>query len=80
MPCGIPDKGVTTLSQELRKPLTITDVIYPFLKSFSHEFECDMKMLSYEVRKDVVNHLKKENLTSDITEAQLLRNNDLKLK
>lgn len=73
VPCGIPDKGVTTLSQELGKPLTITDVIHPFLESFSNQFECDVKMLSCGVRKDVVNHLKKENLSNDAIEEQLLK-------
>lgn len=80
VPCGILDKGVTTLSQELGKPITIADVMHPFLESFSQEFECEVKMLPYEIWKDVINHLKKENLTNRPIEEHLLLNNDLNLK
>ncbi|KAK4021870.1 putative lipoyltransferase 2, mitochondrial [Daphnia magna] len=74
VPCGIPDKGVTSLSQVSGKQLTIANVINPFLESFSHEFECQIKMLPFKVREDIVNHLKKERLISSATEEQLLKN------
>lgn len=75
VPCGIPDKGVTSLSQVSGKQLTVTSVINPFLESFSNEFECCIKTLPLGVREDVVHDLRKVRLISDATEKQLLENN-----
>jgi len=40
VPCGIPDKGVTSLSKELCLDVTIQDVIPHFLKAFQDVFQC----------------------------------------
>lgn len=39
-PCGIKDKGVTSLSLELGRDVTIQETIPHFLKSFEDKFEC----------------------------------------
>lgn len=42
IPCGIPDKGVTSMSKELGRDITIDEVVPHFLKSFSEVFKCDI--------------------------------------
>ncbi|XP_076323829.1 lipoyl(octanoyl) transferase 2 [Tachypleus tridentatus] len=42
VPCGIPDKGVTSLSQELGKNITVTEAATYFLQAFVEHFECTL--------------------------------------
>jgi len=42
VPCGIHGRGVTSLSKELRKTVTVEDAIAPFLDSFAETFGCQM--------------------------------------
>lgn len=44
VPCGIPDKGVTSVTQELGKEVTVQDVEPLLLKAFSEVFECTVMM------------------------------------
>lgn len=41
VPCGIVGKGVTSLSQELNRAVTVSDASVEFLHSFKQVFECD---------------------------------------
>ncbi|CAH1119252.1 unnamed protein product [Phaedon cochleariae] len=42
VPCGIEGKGVTSLSKELNRTVTVEEVIPKFLDSFAEVFECDV--------------------------------------
>lgn len=42
VPCGIEGKGVTSLTQELKREIYVKDVIKPFCKAFGQQFECDV--------------------------------------
>ncbi|XP_071536315.1 octanoyl-[acyl-carrier-protein]:protein N-octanoyltransferase LIPT2, mitochondrial [Panulirus ornatus] len=44
LPCGIPDKGVTSATQELNRNVTIREVEPYFLKSFAEVFQCSIVM------------------------------------
>lgn len=41
IPCGIEDKGITSLSNELHRDVTIEEVAPELIKSFSKIFQCD---------------------------------------
>lgn len=43
VPCGIPDKGVTSVTQELGREVTVQEMEPIFLKAFSEIFECIYK-------------------------------------
>jgi lipoyl(octanoyl) transferase len=43
VPCGIPDKKVTSLSNELKRDVTIDEVVPRFLDSFTYHFNCDIR-------------------------------------
>ena len=43
VPCGIPDKGVTSLSKELKKDVSIDDMIPTLTQKFAANFRCDIK-------------------------------------
>ncbi|XP_002734161.1 octanoyl-[acyl-carrier-protein]:protein N-octanoyltransferase LIPT2, mitochondrial-like [Saccoglossus kowalevskii] len=43
VPCGIVGKGVTSLSRELRRDVTIDEVTPLFLKAFETEFNCHIE-------------------------------------
>ena len=73
VPCGIYDKGVTSLSELLGKEITIESVIDPFLKSFEQQFQCNVKILPYRDRIDIISHMKRERCIDDETERQLLK-------
>uniref|UniRef100_A0A1Q3EXD3 Octanoyl-[acyl-carrier-protein]:protein N-octanoyltransferase LIPT2, mitochondrial n=1 Tax=Culex tarsalis TaxID=7177 RepID=A0A1Q3EXD3_CULTA len=45
VPCGIEGKGVTSLSRELGRRVTVGDVTGPFLDSFRDTLECDLEEL-----------------------------------
>lgn len=42
VPCGIEGKGVTSLSSELNRDVTIDETEEPFLHSFSKIFQCEL--------------------------------------
>lgn len=42
VPCGIEGKGVTSLSQELGRIVTVEETIPLLLKSFSERFQCEL--------------------------------------
>lgn len=42
VPCGIPGKGVTSLSRELSSDFTVGQAIPYFLESFRQTFKCDL--------------------------------------
>lgn len=42
VPCGIEDKGVTSLTEELEEEVQVQDAIWPFLESFKKQFDCDL--------------------------------------
>ncbi|KAK4313022.1 hypothetical protein Pmani_015596 [Petrolisthes manimaculis] len=42
VPCGIPDKGVTSVTQELRRETTISQVEPHLLKAFAEVFKCQL--------------------------------------
>ncbi|XP_076067338.1 lipoyl(octanoyl) transferase 2 isoform X2 [Oratosquilla oratoria] len=44
IPCGIKDKGVTSLSTELKRDVTVEEVTPIFLQMFSDIFNCEMVM------------------------------------
>ncbi|XP_075707420.1 octanoyl-[acyl-carrier-protein]:protein N-octanoyltransferase LIPT2, mitochondrial [Rhinoderma darwinii] len=43
VPCGIVGKGVTSLSAELGREVTVDDVIPQFLEAFEEEFKCSVE-------------------------------------
>jgi len=57
VPCGIPDKGVTSLSKILRRHMPIKDVITPFLDSFANQFSCDVNPCPTSLKKDIIGQL-----------------------
>ena len=48
IPCGIHDKGVTSVSKELSKPITIKKVIPSFLSAFQQEFGCELEFSMFD--------------------------------
>ena len=44
VPCGLADRGVTSLTAELGRTVTVADAIPTFLQCFKDEFECDFEM------------------------------------
>ncbi|XP_063226632.1 octanoyl-[acyl-carrier-protein]:protein N-octanoyltransferase LIPT2, mitochondrial isoform X1 [Bacillus rossius redtenbacheri] len=42
VPCGIPGKGVTSLSRELARDVPVEEVVPVFLDSFSRLFQCEL--------------------------------------
>lgn len=46
VPCGIPNKGVTSLSVECGRQVTITEAKTYFLKNFSKLFDCQVEYCS----------------------------------
>lgn len=48
VPCGIVGKGVTSLSQELNRAVTVPDATAVFLHSFKQVFECELRELNID--------------------------------
>ncbi|NXP28811.1 LIP2M Octanoyltransferase, partial [Scytalopus superciliaris] len=42
VPCGLEGKGVTSLSHELGRHITVDHVLEPFLDSFQEVFDCTL--------------------------------------
>ena len=48
VPCGVPDKDVTSMEHLLERPITVAEVIPVLLKRFGVEFSAEMKALTRE--------------------------------
>lgn len=59
VPCGLHDKGVTSLTKELGFTVTVNDIIPIFIKCFENEFNCSIVLHdNAEILNDVpVDHL-----------------------
>lgn len=55
MPCGIEGKGVTSLSKELNRNISIEEVLPEFVDSFCNTFDCD----SVEIESEEANRILK---------------------
>lgn len=53
VPCGIEGKGVTSLTQELQRPVDVSKAQEEFLRSFAKVFECEIR----ELDADTTTHL-----------------------
>ncbi|XP_072118576.1 octanoyl-[acyl-carrier-protein]:protein N-octanoyltransferase LIPT2, mitochondrial [Mobula birostris] len=42
-PCGIEGKGVTSLSKVLKREVTISEAVEPFLETFAEQFNCTLR-------------------------------------
>ncbi|XP_051881864.1 putative lipoyltransferase 2, mitochondrial [Pristis pectinata] len=42
-PCGIEGKGVTSLSQVLKREVTVSEAVEPFLETFAEQFNCTLR-------------------------------------
>lgn len=58
IPCGIIGKGVTSLSKELDRTVTVNDATEPFLKAFSEVFDCEFKQETHSELATVSTHQK----------------------
>ncbi|XP_076258180.1 lipoyl(octanoyl) transferase 2 isoform X2 [Rhynchophorus ferrugineus] len=58
IPCGIEGKGVTSLSRELNKNISINEVIPEFVKSFCKVFECDPVDIPQQEVTNILNKIK----------------------
>ena len=48
IPCGIEGKGVTSISHQNGKNISVEDVVPLFLQAFSEKFECSFESKSYD--------------------------------
>lgn len=58
IPCGIEGKGVTSLSAECGRRISVEDAIVTFLKCFSLQFNCNVYPCSEEIRQNLLESLK----------------------
>ncbi|XP_014203963.1 putative lipoyltransferase 2, mitochondrial [Copidosoma floridanum] len=58
VPCGIEDKGVTSLSKELSVDVRTEDVIPVLKRAFADEFQCEMVDMSGEEIGKIINNCK----------------------
>lgn len=42
VPCGLEGKGVTSLSEELQRHVTVDEITEPFLDAFEEVFHCTL--------------------------------------
>ena len=52
MPCGIENKGVTSLSRELSRDFSTSEALPLLLDSFKDTFQCDLTFKEIEGVKD----------------------------
>lgn len=52
VPCGIVGKGVTTLSRELEKEVSVSETTQPFLEAFAEQFNCTLSFQETEGQKE----------------------------
>lgn len=62
VPCGVEDKGVTSLSEELKRPVSIKDAVKPLLSSFCQQFECNIVPIASTVKSKIINQLIEESV------------------
>lgn len=74
VPCGLVDKGVTSLSKELGRDVTVSSATGPFLDAFSIHFDRSLQPLPTEDRLDIVERLRKNHTIERSVEEQLLTN------
>ena len=53
VPCGIRSKGVTSLSRELKRNITVQAVVPVFLRAFAKEFDIHFMDLCGKVDKNM---------------------------
>jgi len=75
VPCGIKDKGVTSLSEELKRPVSIKDAVKPLLSSFCQQFECDIDPIVSDVKSRIISKLREENLLNVNDQKYLISGN-----
>lgn len=56
VPCGIEDKGVTSLSNELNRHITVADVLPIFLEKFQSNFNCEFIEFSNDEANMILNN------------------------
>lgn len=56
-PCGIQDKGVTSLTKETGVVCTIDKMTPVFLKSFEKVFDCKTEELETDTQKEILDSL-----------------------
>lgn len=54
VPCGIPDKGVTSITQELGREVTVQKVEPHFLEAFSEIFNCQLVMAQPDYDRETI--------------------------
>ncbi|XP_057651694.1 putative lipoyltransferase 2, mitochondrial [Diorhabda carinulata] len=59
VPCGIEGKGVTSLSQELGRTVTIEETIPKFLECFKNTFDCDTVEVSKQEVEIILSNIDK---------------------
>ncbi|XP_044735109.1 putative lipoyltransferase 2, mitochondrial [Chrysoperla carnea] len=57
VPCGIEDKGVTSLSKELNTEYTVQDALPLFLNSFKKLFNCNLLYLNNDVHTKIMENI-----------------------
>ncbi|XP_055694804.1 putative lipoyltransferase 2, mitochondrial [Lutzomyia longipalpis] len=65
VPCGLVGKGVTSMSEELRRNVEIGEVIPHFLDSFGSTFECDLQKFPDAGRFDLFNYINDDDAQSN---------------
>lgn len=56
VPCGIEDKLVSSLSNELKRDITVDSVVDPFLSCFAQRFEATLKHKTAEETRELIEH------------------------
>lgn len=60
VPCGISDKSVTSLSQQLKKDVTVPEVLPKLVKSFENQFKLQIEMKTSDETQEIVNKILSE--------------------
>lgn len=56
VPCGIEGKGVTSLSEELNREVTVGEATRKFLESFQDILQCDLQEFDLEKQREILEH------------------------
>lgn len=62
-PCGITDRGVTSLAREVGREIDVDDVQAEFIRHFTSRFDTDIQMLEKRQVFDFLEHYLSEDLT-----------------
>ncbi|CAG4925039.1 unnamed protein product [Colias eurytheme] len=65
-PCGIEDKGVTSLSKETGVKCTIDKITPIFLKNFEKVFDCKSEDINTDIQEDILSSIYSKLLTTTI--------------